>query len=573
MSRRGLVPLVAVTFVLGALPHFLAAPIPDVSWLLYTAREMLGGARLYIDLVEVNPPLIVWLNLVPAALAARLGLSDIVVYRALVVAAALVSFVVASRALGLLRTPADPAARRLLCLMTAVALVPLAGGDFGEREHLLLILGLPYVLLVAVRASGVPVGAVLSLPAGIMAGVGIALKPYFLLLPLALEGWLLLRRRTAIARPETLAMAAVAAAYLAAIQLWATPFWELARDFGGAYYRFLQEPLLLTAFTGHGAALALCAMLAYVVLRDRREDRPLWTVLLLATIALYGSAVLQRKGWRYHFYPSMATGLLLLTLMATAAMPQARSLAARLYRAVATAVVVFVPLSLIAGAILQLVRPERAPVIGDPDLPALADLVRREIPGGSLLVLSTNMASAFPLVPLTDTRWASRFPSVWLLGALYHDELGAPQPIRYRPAERQPPLERYLLRSVAEDLSRHRPDLLVVLRPAPDRPEWGIRRLDYLEYFSADPLIARELAAYGFLADVGEYRIYRRGAPGTPPAPESGSPPPSAEPAALALGPGMQVAPPGLGAAIQAMLFLALVTVAFRRQSVAAPPR
>jgi hypothetical protein len=126
---------------------------------------------------------------------------------------------------------------------------------------------------------------------------------------------------------------------------------------------------------------------------------------------------------------------------------------------------------------------------------------------------------------------------------------------------------------VAEDLSRHRPDLLVVLRPAPDRPEWGVRRLDYLEYFSADPLIARELAEYGFLADVGEYRIYRRGAPGTPPAPESGFPPPTAAPAALALGPGMQVAPPGLGAAIQAMLFLALVTVAFRRQSVAAPPR
>ena len=41
----------------------------DVAWLLYVARKWLGGERLYEDLVEVNPPLIVWIYALPAMAA------------------------------------------------------------------------------------------------------------------------------------------------------------------------------------------------------------------------------------------------------------------------------------------------------------------------------------------------------------------------------------------------------------------------------------------------------------------------------------------------------------------------
>ena len=41
----------------------------DVAWLLYVARKWLEGQRLYEDLVEVNPPLIIWIYAVPAWLA------------------------------------------------------------------------------------------------------------------------------------------------------------------------------------------------------------------------------------------------------------------------------------------------------------------------------------------------------------------------------------------------------------------------------------------------------------------------------------------------------------------------
>src|SRR5664279_576170 len=73
-SRLDLPSVIAMAVLLAALTLVLATAIgsplkDDVAWLLYVARKWLGGQRLYEDLVEVNPPLIVWIYAVPAALA------------------------------------------------------------------------------------------------------------------------------------------------------------------------------------------------------------------------------------------------------------------------------------------------------------------------------------------------------------------------------------------------------------------------------------------------------------------------------------------------------------------------
>ena len=47
----------------------------DIAWLLYVARECLAGRRLYVDLIEVNPPMIVWVLALPTALSSALGVA------------------------------------------------------------------------------------------------------------------------------------------------------------------------------------------------------------------------------------------------------------------------------------------------------------------------------------------------------------------------------------------------------------------------------------------------------------------------------------------------------------------
>ena len=79
-------------------------------------------------------------------------------------------------------------------LLLAFVLLVLVGGMFGQREHLMLMLILPYAFAAAIISEGEQVPRALALLTGIMAGVGFALKPYFVPAFLGLEIYLACRR-------------------------------------------------------------------------------------------------------------------------------------------------------------------------------------------------------------------------------------------------------------------------------------------------------------------------------------------------------------------------------------------
>src|SRR5579862_5749772 len=70
--------LLLLLVVLGiVLFTMLRSPLKDdIAWLLYVARRWLAGRELYVDVIEVNPPLIVWLSAVPLTLARWFALSQ-----------------------------------------------------------------------------------------------------------------------------------------------------------------------------------------------------------------------------------------------------------------------------------------------------------------------------------------------------------------------------------------------------------------------------------------------------------------------------------------------------------------
>ena len=59
----------SVVLVVVIIASCFAPMKDDIAWLLYVARRWLGGRILYQDLVEVNPPLIIWLSAIPSLLA------------------------------------------------------------------------------------------------------------------------------------------------------------------------------------------------------------------------------------------------------------------------------------------------------------------------------------------------------------------------------------------------------------------------------------------------------------------------------------------------------------------------
>jgi hypothetical protein len=120
------------------------------------------------------------------------------------------------------------------------------------------------------------------------------------------------------------------------------------------------------------------------------------------------------------------------------------------------------------------------------------------------------MASTFPLLTYGGAESASRFNSLWILGAAYRDQVFAAEPLRYRDRAEMGGLERYLVDAVVEDLALRRPALLIVLRPAPDVRGWGLRRLDFLRFFRADPRFDRLFERYRYREAVGQYWVFER---------------------------------------------------------------
>src|SRR5271163_782566 len=73
-ATRPIVNVISLLLLLGVLSVVMFAALrsplkDDIAWLLYVARRWMAGRELYVDVVEVNPPLIVWISAVPLEIA------------------------------------------------------------------------------------------------------------------------------------------------------------------------------------------------------------------------------------------------------------------------------------------------------------------------------------------------------------------------------------------------------------------------------------------------------------------------------------------------------------------------
>jgi hypothetical protein len=513
--------------VLGAAAEFASFARSDTAFLLYAAERVLDGARLYVDVVEINPPLIVALNLPAVVLARVAGVSDIAVYRVLVTVGLLGSLAFSDWALRQTLGAGVDRLRRRLVLVLAFALFLAPGNDFGQREHLLVALALPYVLLAAGRLSGRPAARLPALAAGVLAGVGLVLKPHFLLAWVAVEGYAAWRLRARRPSDEALGGLGFLVLYVALVALLTPQYFSLVRLLGPAYAGFGHDPFLHVLITAPGTTVCYLAVLTCAALMGSSKHRALWAVLLVALVASFVAGAAQQKGWGYHFYPARVFALVLLALaVLDVARPFARPVQ-RVYAAVAFAALGTSVLGATAEGIVRVLHRDPARESEQAQLDDLVAAVRRHTPpGGSLYAFSYTIGSSFPLVNYSGVRWASRFPHLWIIEAAYNDELHAPSPLRFHQPAEMHAAERYLNEAVYEDLTRYRPDVLMVLRHARDTQENSLRRLDYVAYFARDPRIAATLGQYRLAEEVGQYLLYVRAGssdqPGVAPKSEPG---------------------------------------------------
>jgi len=229
----------------------------DVAWLLDAGSRWAHGQRLYVDIVEINPPLVFYDMAVLTA-----GTWSKAAYLAGVCAAIFVSSVWCERkwlAFAALSLP---------------ALLP-----FGQRDHLALIAALPYV------ASDRK-----SWPSGIWLFAGTALKPQLLLIPLFAALW---RRRL---DPALMVLAGLTAAYVLLIAL--------------VHPAYLREivPLAMATYAGLEGSMGYWYQLAVILAVAGLNWRSPVAAGIIGALLSYA---LQGKFWYYHLVPAIGLAIYL----------------------------------------------------------------------------------------------------------------------------------------------------------------------------------------------------------------------------------------------------------------------
>lgn len=356
-------------------------PSADILWFLDVAKRVADGQALYHDILEVNPPLIVWMLLPFARLTHPLP-----AFLGIVVLIMAASSVATTRALG--------GSWTLPALLTILLIVPI--GWFGQREHLAIALILPW-LVSTLNAEGA------RWPFGIPAGLGFALKPHLLLAFLLI---VLLRRRV---DPGTRAAVVTLVIYVMAVAVLAPGYASLARSLGGDYWAYQRVGLPELLWKNPCAWLAAVGPAAWLLVRPGTTDRTHGDGLTLATLGFLAGAVVQSKGWNYHYAPAISTSLLLLYL--SAAQPMKPVV---LLMRFASAAIVF-------GFAQQAWRGYHRRASEDPDAVdgrTYQRLVRELGDAGhpkSMLALYRHSGQAFALTAFGGVRFVSPFPMIWVL--------------------------------------------------------------------------------------------------------------------------------------------------------------
>lgn len=476
----------------------------DAAAVLDFAMRWLDGGRLYVDLIDVNPPLIFILSLVPAAIAK---------YTPLDPPQALLLCLVAHAALlwrlsvALRRDRAEGPVEAAVLAAAIPLLLLLAGSDLGQREVLMAMSAIPYALLAARRIEGPPVARGLAIAVAVAAALAFALKPHFLAVPLLVEA-LVLRRvglGRALADPVPAVMGTVWGAYLLSIPILFPAYLReivpIALEFYGEIHG--AGPLSVLVTDTMGAALPLLLLAAAIGLRG--TSGAVAQALGLAAIGAFLSAWVQHKGWTYHVLP--VTILSFGALAAAAARQADRWLPPLRAAAAAPALAVIGAFAIGAYAVRGGETPWRQIWFVQEQAGRLTEWLRREVRGGSILVLSPEILPVYPSVMYAQSRPTLRTMSTWLLQGAYRTCPAGAAPYR-QPAE-MGAVEAMMFRTVAEDFARRPPRALLVTRFAHMRGCPG--RFDMLEYFARHPLFARTFQLFRPVGEMDGYRLYVRG--------------------------------------------------------------
>jgi hypothetical protein len=491
------------TFVIRATHAWSTVLHNDVGALLYLAGRWLDGATLYREIIDPNSAMIYMIYASAVSVGRVLGVSSILVLQVEMIMLALGSLLLCRYLVDMIFSDRTIVMRGVMMVILAYLAFPV--GDLWQREHIMILLMLPYLMGAALRVRNIEITPRLATIIGLLAGVGTVIKPYYLPVWGLLELYLLkMCGRKSLMRRENIVIAAIVIPFWLGVLIFLPGYVEVLRramDIYHAYHRpyveLVRQP---------GAISCVAALVLALLLPLQGKEARIRGVFLVAAATYLAVALYAHTAWAYHFYPTLVTSRLSIFLSLWLFMeqrPKAKGLL-RHWRE-AAAVTVAVSIMVLAGG-----RFADAAIHPDPPM-ELRGLLEK-YSGRSVADVTCTIRPLFPAANYVGTHLVSRFAYLWMLPGCYSAaERGTlpGNPFPYHPIDRMGATERYMFDAYISDLVASRPDVILI-----DQREYkdgfGPTSFDFLDYFSRDTRFATLLDGYDKVGTVDHHLVLER---------------------------------------------------------------
>lgn len=493
-TARSINFLIAGLVFIPLVAQYMGLVNTDSAWLLHVASRVISGQVLYRDIIETNPPLIVYLMLIPAHLAELTGLSIMLWFKVFTFALAAFSCFLCYRL--------HPD-KKILALVI-FALVFFAGPNFGQREHYFIILFLPY--LFSLTAKHVSNGN--KILTAFMAGIAISLKPYFLIIWIAvvLADTLTSKDFRKIFVLQNWVIGLTGLFYICWIYVCEREYVEQVLPQLKLYYALgFDRPIIEIAKQALPQfILAQFAMVVTLIKFPKSVTREakIYSICHIAAIITY---VVQQKAFTNHFVPADFFAILL----NFALLEQLLKLHKKPWKIGAIGVCLVAIVQLVAIAAIGNFRVGAR--YSDANVIRQITYINKMAAGRNVYYLSCDLPDAFPAILYSEGVYNGKYGHLWMLPGMYADgDKDDKGEFIYNNADLREDDEIALIHTVRQEMQAYRPEIVLVKESKNyESAEIGSFKINFVKYFSQDQEFANLWRYYEKVATIGEVAVYR----------------------------------------------------------------
>lgn len=314
-SRRYFVFAMSALYVFALWMHATLYINSDVSWLLNSTQRLLGGGTYAQDFFEINAPMIFYLYIPPVMIAHYFHLPTYYVLPGYI-------FILATLSLALSYSfikkifSFNLRDAYLFTFAVGMILLILPLYEFGQREHLLVILTFPYFFSVVYRLQGHALKPAFAISIGLLAGLGFAIKPFFIIPLILVEMYYIFfnRQLRSCLRPETISILAIFFLYAAMLFVFHRDYLSIIAPFALRIYDTVYGVTFRKALSCDTLGFCGFVILLYGAFYKNNHYKVLATVLLWMLIGFSLSYTLGHNILYYHILPAFSVALLMLSL-------------------------------------------------------------------------------------------------------------------------------------------------------------------------------------------------------------------------------------------------------------------